>query len=123
MVTGAPLPHDSALGHVTGTAAYVEYEGRLLHREWRYFEGMHVVVAPSQCSAFEMQTAIIEQMQRFYNLPRVLGAYRRGRAWRVKYRAGGYYLMRRWARENADYLARLQTGFRFVPMAGARVGI
>jgi xanthine dehydrogenase large subunit len=24
MVTGAPLPHDSALGHVTGTAAYVD---------------------------------------------------------------------------------------------------
>jgi radical SAM superfamily enzyme YgiQ (UPF0313 family) len=100
-----------ALTPFPGTAAYAEYEGRLLHREWRYFDGMHVVVEPSQCSAFQMQTAIVEQLQRFYSLPRVLSAHRRGRAWRMKYRAGGYYLIHRWARENADYLARLQTGF------------
>lgn len=100
-----------ALTPFPGTAAYAEYEGRLLHREWRYFDGMHVVVEPSQCSAFQMQTAIVEQLQRFYSLPRVLGAYRHGRAWRIKYRAGGYYLIRRWEQENEDYLYRLQTGF------------
>jgi len=100
-----------ALTPFPGTAAYAEYEGRLLHRQWRYFDGMHVVVEPSQCSAFQMQTAIVEQIQRFYSLPRVLSAHRRGRAWRMKYRAGGHYLIRRWVRENADYLARLQTEF------------
>ena len=100
-----------ALTPFPGTAAYAEYKHRLLHREWRYFDGMHVVVEPSRCSALQMQTAIVEQLRRFYSLPRVVGAYRRGRAWRVKYRAGGYYLIRRWAHENEDYLRRLQTGF------------
>ena len=109
-----------ALTPFPGTAAYTEYEGRLLHRQWRYFDGMHVVVEPSQCSAYEMQASIVEQLRRFYSLPRVLRAHRRGRAWRVKYRAGGYYLIRRWVRENADYLARLQTGFMPIHAEGIR---
>ena len=92
-----------------GTAAYAEYKDRLLHHEWRYYDGLHVVVDPSRCSAFQMQTAIIEQTKRFYSLGRIAGSYRQGRAWRFKYRVGGYYLIRRWVRENADYLRRLQT--------------
>jgi radical SAM superfamily enzyme YgiQ (UPF0313 family) len=94
-----------------GTRCYEEYGGRLLHQDWRYYDGMHVVVQPKACSAFEMQTEIIGQMKRFYSLGRVLGAYRLGRAWRIKYRAGGYALMRRWARENAGYVERLKTGY------------
>lgn len=91
-----------------GTAAYVQYEKHLLHHEWRYFEGMHVVVEPLHTSAFEMQKALIEQMQRFYSLGRILSAYRPGRAWRTHYRLGGHLLMRRWVNENAGYLKGLK---------------
>lgn len=94
-----------------GTQCYDEYEGRLLHRDWRYYDGMHVVVEPKECSAYEMQLQIVRQMKRFYSIGRVLGAYRPGRAWRIGYRAGGYVLMRRWARENAGYMDRLRAGY------------
>jgi len=94
-----------------GTAAYEELKDRLLHREWGYYSGMHVVAEPNKCSAYEMQMAIVRGMQRFYSLRRLIWAYRRGRGWRVKYRAGGHYLMRKWVEENAEYIERLRTGF------------
>ena len=93
-----------------GTRSYREYSDRLLHRDWQYFEGMHVVVRPKTCSAYDMQMAIVNQMKRFYSLSRVIGAYRKGMSWRIKYRAGGYYLIRKWARENAGYIDRLKNG-------------
>ncbi|HHO75178.1 MAG TPA: B12-binding domain-containing radical SAM protein [Deltaproteobacteria bacterium] len=94
-----------------GTRSYEEYQDRLLHRQWEYFEGMHVVVRPEKCSAYDMQMAIITQMQRFYSISRVISAYRKGRSWRIKYLAGGNYLMRKWVKENADYLERLKNGY------------
>lgn len=91
-----------------GAAAYEELKDEVMHWDWKYFEGMHVVVAPRKCSAYDMQMAIVRELQRFYSLKRVVGGYRRGRGWRVKYRAGGHHLLRRWASENADYFERLR---------------
>jgi len=99
-----------ALVPFPGTADYETLEGRLLHREWEYYDGMHVVTEPRKCSAYELQMAIVKGMQRFYAPGRALASYRRGRAWRVKYRLGGYFLMRSWVRENAGYLERLRSG-------------
>jgi len=96
-----------------GTAAYEENKNNLLHTEWNLFDGMHVVAEPQQCSAFDMQMAIISQMQRFYSLKRIITGYRPGRGWRVKYRAGGKYLAHRWLKENAEYIENLRTnGYR-----------
>jgi hypothetical protein len=63
--------------------------------------------------------AIVQEMQRFYGLKRLCGAHRRDRGWRVKYRAGGHYLIRRWIRENADYIERLRSGFYHSSGTGA----
>ncbi len=94
-----------------GTAAYEEVKGNLLHREWNIFDGMHVVVNPEKCSAYDMQMAIVQEMKRFYSLKRVVTAFKRGRSWRVKYRAGGHYLIRKWIKENAKYIERLRRNF------------
>lgn len=93
-----------------GTRAFEELEGRLLHREWGYFDGMHVVVQPRNCSAYDLQMAVVRGMQRFYSPRRLLGAYRRGRRWRVKGRAAGIYIVRRWIRENTGYIEWLKSG-------------
>jgi radical SAM superfamily enzyme YgiQ (UPF0313 family) len=98
-----------ALTTFSGTAAAEQLRGRILHRDWQYYDGMHVVVEPRECTAHDLQMAIVRGMQRFYGLRRALGAYRRGRAWRIKYRIGGHFLLRAWVRENAQYLERLRT--------------
>jgi len=94
-----------------GTKSYDEFKDRLLHRDWRYYDGMHVVAEPLECTAYEMQLAIMQEMRRFYNLKRLAGAYIRGRSWRLKYRTGGYYITRKWIKENEEYLERLRTGY------------
>jgi radical SAM superfamily enzyme YgiQ (UPF0313 family) len=92
-----------------GTAAYEENKNNLLHTKWNLFDGIHVVVEQQQCSAYDMQLAIVSEIQRFYSLKRVIKGYRPGRGWRVKYRAGGNYLSRKWLKENAEYIEYLRT--------------
>ncbi len=67
-----------------GTAAYEENKSNLLHNRWNLFDGMHVVVEPQQCSAFDMQRAIIRETQRFYSIKRAITGYRCGRGERLK---------------------------------------
>ena len=94
-----------------GTAAYQELKGQLLHSNWEYFDGLHLVMEPKKCTSYELQTAVIREMQRFYSLKRALGSYRKNRGWRLKYRLGAHYLLGKWTRENADYIERLRTNF------------
>lgn len=91
-----------------GTRAYIDNKDNLLHNQWTKYDGMHVVVQPEKCSAHAMQTAIIDQMQRFYSMKRVLTSYRKKRGWRVKYRLGGHLLLKKWVKENADYIESLK---------------
>lgn len=41
-------------------------EGRLLHRDWRYFDGLHVVFLPKQMSPLELQRGMISCFEDFY---------------------------------------------------------
>ena len=91
-----------------GCGSYEQWEDRLLHRNWQYFDGLHVVVRPTKCTPLEMHEAVYGAMKRFYSLPRALGAYRLGRRWRMKYRLGGWYLVRKWLKENAEYIEYLR---------------
>ncbi len=91
-----------------GTRAYEENRNMILHDHWTQYDGMHVVVKPSKCSAYDMQMSIVNQMKRFYSLTRILTSYRKNRGWRVKYRFGGNLLVRKWIQENADYIESLK---------------
>jgi radical SAM superfamily enzyme YgiQ (UPF0313 family) len=94
-----------------GTAAYDQLKGQLLHSNWEYFDGLHLVMEPKKCTAYDLQTAVIREMQRFYSLKRALGAYRKNRGWRMKYRLGAYYILQKWFKENSEYIERLRTNF------------
>ncbi len=91
-----------------GTRAYEENRDILLHNQWTQYDGMHVVVKPEKCSAYTMQMAIVNQMKRFYSLKRILTSYRKKRGWRVKYRLGGNLLLRKWIKENSEYIESLK---------------
>lgn len=97
-----------ALTPFPGTATHVELKDRILHTDWQYYDGMHVVFKPNKCSAYDLQKSIVEGMIRFYHPKRLLGSYRIGRGWRLKYRFGGYYLMKKWIKENKNYMERLK---------------
>ncbi len=98
-----------------GTEAHRKHGARLLHNDWQYFDGMHVVARPTRCTAYELQTGIVDSLKRFYSPLRVFSSYRRNRGWRVKYRAGGHVLINRWALENRGYLSRLKNDYYTEP--------
>ncbi len=95
-----------------GTRSFTENKKNIIHQQWRKYDGMHVIVKPEKCSAYDMQMAIVDQMNRFYSIRRVLTAYRKNRGWRLKYRLGGHILMQRWVKENKIYIESLRSGFQ-----------
>jgi radical SAM superfamily enzyme YgiQ (UPF0313 family) len=52
----------------------VAAEGRLLSDDWSLFDGHHVVMAPAQMTALELQLGVLEAMRRFYSWPAILGS-------------------------------------------------
>jgi radical SAM superfamily enzyme YgiQ (UPF0313 family) len=44
----------------------IEDEGRFLHKDWRYFDAMHVVYKPKQLTPSELQKGMIECFCDFY---------------------------------------------------------
>ncbi len=91
-----------------GTRAFMENKDNIIHTQWTQYDGMHVVVKPSKCSAHTMQQTIVTEMKRFYSLKRAFFAYRKNRGWRLKYRLGGNLLIRQWIKENAGYMESLK---------------
>ena len=49
-------------------------EGRLLSDDWSLFDGHHVVMAPAQMTALELQLGVLEAMRRFYSWPTILAS-------------------------------------------------
>ena len=52
----------------------VAAEGRLLSDDWSLFDGHHVVMAPAQMTALELQLGVLEAMRRFYSWPTILAS-------------------------------------------------
>jgi radical SAM superfamily enzyme YgiQ (UPF0313 family) len=59
----------SVLTPLPGTDIFARFlrEGRLLHKNWSYYDGMHVTFAPKQMTATELQRGMIECFGDFYS--------------------------------------------------------
>ena len=56
----------------TGFFARMEKEGRLLHRMWSYYDGMHSVFRPLNFTASELQEGTLQAFQDFYSLINIM---------------------------------------------------
>jgi radical SAM superfamily enzyme YgiQ (UPF0313 family) len=58
----------SVLTPLPGTEVFdkLALEGRLLHRDWSYYDGLHVTFAPKQMTARELQHGMLECFNDFY---------------------------------------------------------
>ncbi len=108
--TGLDTIQLCALTPFPGTSVYDEMSasGRVLHRKWELYDGLHVVIRPEKMTPYELQVGIMRGMKRFYSLKNAFKISLRKR-WRVKYRLGGRYLVNRWIEENSDYTDYLKT--------------
>lgn len=110
MKTGLDTIQLCALTPFPGTSVYDEMSasGRILHKNWELYDGLHVVIRPEKMTPYELQVGIMRGMKRFYALKNAFKINLRKR-WRVKYRLGGRYLVNRWIKENGDYTNYLKT--------------
>lgn len=96
-------------------------EGRLIHKDWRYYDGQHVVFKPMNMSPEDLQNGIIDSYKSFYsyleladdilktgldfifNIPnRILPTFDR-----IKHRIMGRLIINRWLAFNRDYINRI----------------
>jgi radical SAM superfamily enzyme YgiQ (UPF0313 family) len=119
----------SVLTPLPGTEVYtrLDTEGRLLHKNWNYYDGMHVTFAPKQMTANELQRGMIECFGDFYSYTNAINSalnasvhgavasvqnlYRNAhiRSFYPSFiRFMGKGLLRQWTKENKQYLSYLK---------------
>jgi radical SAM superfamily enzyme YgiQ (UPF0313 family) len=118
----------SVLTPLPGTDLYARLkdEGRLLHKQWSYYDGLHVVFSPKNMTALELQKGMIECFSDFYSyanaINNALNAGYNVTASAVKalyqkvhfpslyptfVKFAGNGIVKQWVRENAPYLSYL----------------
>ncbi len=57
-----------------GTETYqkMEADGRLLHKMWQYYDGLHAVFQPKTMSPLELQEGMLDAFEEFYSYSRLL---------------------------------------------------
>jgi radical SAM superfamily enzyme YgiQ (UPF0313 family) len=83
-------------------------EGRLLSRDWGYYDAHHVVFSPAGMSPLQLQTHTIKAMLRFYSLRSVLSGLNRFDIWAMMVRAYGWRMTRKMRTNMKGFVAHLQ---------------
>ncbi len=89
-----------------GTPVYreLEKEGRIMLRDWSFYDGHHVVFVPKQLSPYHLQRAQIRGHARFYSTAEVIRRFCRFDFFGVMVAAYAKRLSRGWVKENRLYL-------------------
>ena len=85
-----------------GTKVYEDLESqkRIFSRDWKLYDGQHVVFNPKLVSAKDLQTAVIGAYLKFYSLPKVFMLVLKLRLGNAFLRLTGYKIVREWLAHN-----------------------
>jgi radical SAM superfamily enzyme YgiQ (UPF0313 family) len=118
----------SVLTPLPGTEVFakLDTEGRLLHKNWNFYDGLHVTFAPKQMTANELQRGMIECFSDFYSYTNAINSalnatvsgaiasvqrlYRNAhiRSFYPSFmRFAGKHVVKQWKKENKSYLSYL----------------
>lgn len=99
----------------------LESSGRLIHKNWDYYDGLHVVFWPEKFKPFDLQKLSMDSFKSFYSLgaaaneimnllgDRFITGYR-DHTYSLKnalFKAGGKFLLDKWDRVNKSYMSYL----------------
>ncbi|MGE5398699.1 MAG: radical SAM protein [Chitinophagales bacterium] len=95
---------------IPGTPVYekLEREGRLLTKDWNFYDGHHVVFQPALMSPLELQAETIAAFQKFYKIHNLFDNVSLTNKMSAGYRLVGWYLTRRWLQDNRWYFQMLE---------------
>lgn len=108
-----------------GTKTFFDMEdaGRLLTRDWNFYDAHHVVFKPQQMSPYELQMATIQAFKKFFTIPNMFKNLFITGFRSVAFRAVGFWMVRSWERENSWYYSFLRNLSNTEPAAGWRKSI
>lgn len=86
----------------------LEKEGRLISRDWSYYDAHHVVFQPRGMSYWHLQKETIKAMLRFYSWGQILGRFIRFDVLTMVIRAYGRRFMRKGKRATRDFQRQLK---------------
>lgn len=89
-----------------------ESEGRLLSRDWGYYDGHHVVFQPKGMSYLKLQKKTLSAMIRFYSLRQILNRLNRFDIWTMGVRAYGWRMTRKTRRNVRGFTKQLKSLYR-----------
>jgi len=103
----------------------MEGEGRLLSRDWGYYDGHHVVFRPKGMSFLSLQKLSIKAMVKFYSIPQILRRLNRFDIWTMAVRIYGWRMTRKTRRNMRGFIAHLKELYRQAEsgVADAKSGI
>jgi radical SAM superfamily enzyme YgiQ (UPF0313 family) len=111
----------SILTPLPGTDIYDEFErdGRLLHKNWSFYDGLHVVFKPRNMSPLELQQGMLNCFKSFYSYPNAIKDLINNLKSHSFFTFQSFYpflmkflgksVIKRWIKTNRDYLKYLTT--------------
>ncbi|MDD3852244.1 MAG: radical SAM protein [Syntrophomonadaceae bacterium] len=108
-----------------GTRTFDELleSGRLLTRDWNFYDAHHVVFEPRLMSASDLQKAALQGFKKFYSLRNITGNLFLTGVRSAAFRALGFWVSRRWEKENRWYYSFLDSLTNPVQLAPVRGSI
>jgi radical SAM superfamily enzyme YgiQ (UPF0313 family) len=100
----------------------MEAEGRIFERDWRLYDGQHVVFTPRRLRPADLQAEVLRGYARFYSLRRGLGHLAGLRFAQLCDHAWCWWFARRWrwVRSNRGYLRKLAPRTSYVGATSRR---
>lgn len=90
----------------------MEAEGRLLSRDWGYYDAHHVVFQPKNMSYLDLQKYTIKAMIKFYSLRQIFNRLNQFDIWAMVVRAYGWRMTRQMRRNSREFVANLKEQYR-----------
>ncbi|MFA5038657.1 MAG: radical SAM protein [Candidatus Omnitrophota bacterium] len=96
----------------------LQAQKRIFTKDWRFYDGQHIVFTPSRLSAKDLQTTVLHAYRKFYSLLHSFSLFLSLRFRDALFRLIGYRLLRQWMRQDRD-MAWLKA--RAVTVSGAEI--
>jgi len=99
---------------IVGSRLYnaIREAGRFITRtyptDWKLFDGLHVVHWPNDLSPMEMQKQTFKALKRFYSRLNMIKMLIKGKYYDFFIRREGHRTIRKWEKQNRDFLSRLK---------------
>lgn len=90
----------------------MEEEGRLISRDWSYYDAHHVVFQPKKMNFWELQKETFKAMLRFYSWGQILGRFFKFDLWTMFIRTYGRRFVRKAKRSSKDFQKQLKKMYK-----------